>query len=61
MPERTVMINVTLEFRNKIKILKKELTYQQFFDNLIDKKSAGVSTTPTQGKKSPSIPKQGGS
>ena len=33
------MINVTLEFRNKIKALKKELTYEQFLDNLIGKKS----------------------
>ena len=39
MPQRTVMINVTLEFRNKIKALKKELTYEQFLDNLIGKKS----------------------
>ncbi len=35
MTERLVMINVTKEFRNKIKFLKRELTYQQYFDNLL--------------------------
>lgn len=35
MPERSVMINVTPEFRAKIKELKRELTYQEYFDNLL--------------------------
>ncbi len=36
MPERDVPINVTREFRDKIKTLKRELTYEQFLDNLIN-------------------------
>ena len=35
MPERAVMINVTPEFRAKIKALKRELTYEQYFENLL--------------------------
>lgn len=36
MTERLVMINVTKEFRDKIKTLKREQTYEKFLDNLLD-------------------------
>ena len=35
MPERPVMINVTPGFRAKIKALKRELTYEEYFENLL--------------------------
>jgi len=35
MPERLVMINVSKEFRGKIKSLKRELTYEQYLANLL--------------------------
>lgn len=37
MSERGVIINVTSEFRAKIKALKHELTYEQYFTNLLEK------------------------
>lgn len=36
MPERQVFINVSKEFRGKIKTLKKELTYEQYLTKLLD-------------------------
>ena len=41
---RPVMINVTAEFRHKIKTLKRELTYEQYFNYLLEN---------TEGKESP--------
>lgn len=41
MPERQVIINVSQEFRAKVKALKKEKTYEEFLDNLI-KNSEGI-------------------
>ena len=37
MPERQVFINVSKEFRGKIKTLKRELTYEQYLTKLLDK------------------------
>lgn len=40
MPERDVIINVSKEFRAKVKAKKRELTYEQFF-NLLLKNTEG--------------------
>ena len=39
MTERLVMINVTREFRDSIKTLKKELTYEEYFNYLLENNS----------------------
>ncbi len=59
MTERTVMINVTKEVRDTIKILKKELTYDQYFSNLINskkKKGVGVSISDSDSQITKSVP-----
>ena len=37
MTEKTVIIWVTRDFRSKIKAVKRELTYEQYFSKLIKK------------------------
>ncbi len=36
MSQRPVMINVSAEFRHKIKALKRELTYEEYFNYLLE-------------------------
>lgn len=46
MSERPVEIPVSKKLRDRIKILKRELTYEEFFVNLI-KKNGEVVASPT--------------
>jgi len=55
MPERLVMINVTPEFRAKIKELKRELTYQEYFDNLLKNSEGKIPLSNSKTVKSRSL------
>ncbi len=46
MVERQVFINVSREFREQIKTLKRELTYQEYFDYLL-KNAKGKNNSPS--------------
>lgn len=52
MSEKPVVIYVSRDFRTKIKEMKRELSYEQFLVNLIEKKE-GSSTQSDPGGKSP--------
>ena len=48
MSEKPVVIYVSRDFRNKVKQLKHELTYEVFFDNLLEKEDGSASAKPNQ-------------
>jgi hypothetical protein len=52
MSERLVVIYVDRDFRDKVKSLKKELTYQQYFDNLLEEEINPPGETQTKSKRS---------
>lgn len=60
MSEKVVVIYVSREFRNKIKAEKHELTYEQYFKNLIKKNPESLNLIQSGSQDSKSS-KKGGS